>query len=64
MKRIDLIRHLRKSGCTLVREGSNHSIFVNIASKRATSVPRHSEVNTFTARKICRDLGIGIEEII
>jgi len=58
MKRADLVRHLTKEGCTLVREGSRHSVFVNIVTKRSSSVPRHKEINNFTVRKICRDLGV------
>ena len=58
MKRIELVRHLIKEGCTLMREGSHHSIFINMVTKRSSSIPRHKEINNFTARKICRDLGI------
>jgi len=58
MKRIDLVRYLIKKGCTLVREGSRHSVFINMVTRRSSSVPRHKEINNFTARKICRDLGV------
>ncbi|MEK7620332.1 MAG: type II toxin-antitoxin system HicA family toxin [Patescibacteria group bacterium] len=58
MKRVDLIRHLRKQGCVFLREGGNHSIFFNPALSRVSSVPRHSEINDFLAKKICKDLGI------
>lgn len=58
MKRRDLVRHLESHGCELLREGSRHSVFVNRSKGKASSVPRHSEVNDFTARKICRDLEI------
>ena len=58
MKRLDLLRHLVSSGCELLREGSRHSVYVNPAIKRTTTVPRHGEVNELLARKICRDLGI------
>ena len=27
MKRLDLIRHLEKNGCVLLREGGSHSVF-------------------------------------
>jgi len=53
-----LVRHLRLHGCRLLREGARHSIFVNAAGDRTSSIPRHREVNDFTARKICRDLGV------
>ena len=59
MKRTELVRHLEAHGCLLLREGARHSIFVNRAAGKATSVPRHKEINDFLARKICRDLEIG-----
>ena len=58
MKRRELIRHLTAHACTLIREGSDHSWWGHLASNRRSAVPRHSEVNRFLARKICRDLGI------
>ena len=58
MKRRDLIRHLEKHGCELLREGGNHSIFVNRAAKKSSAVPRHREIDDFLVRKICRDLEI------
>lgn len=58
MKRRALIRHLRAHGCYLLREGGNHSVFVNPDNNRISAVPRHREINDFIARKICRDLGI------
>ena len=58
MKRDDLLRHLRQYGCVLLREGGKHSVFVNRATRKATTVPRHREINDFLAKKICRDLEI------
>jgi predicted RNA binding protein YcfA (HicA-like mRNA interferase family) len=58
MKRIDLIRHLETHGCELLREGSNHSVYVNRSARKTSTVPRHREINDFLARKICRDLEI------
>jgi mRNA interferase HicA len=58
VKRADLIRHLEQHGCELVREGRNHSIYVNRRARKSSSVPRHREINEFLARKICRDLEI------
>ncbi len=57
MKRIDLIRH-EANGCELLREGSNHSVYVNRVAHKTSTVPRHREVNDFLARKICRDLDV------
>lgn len=58
MKRRDLLRHLQQHGCQLVREGGRHSIYWNPTAQKTSSVPRHSEINNFLAKKICRDLGI------
>jgi mRNA interferase HicA len=56
MKRRDLIRHLERNGCEFLREGGNHTIYVNRTKQKVSAVPRHREVLEFTARKICRDL--------
>jgi hypothetical protein len=58
MKRADLIRHLESHKCELLREGGNHTVYVNRAAQKSSSVPRHREVNDFLARKICADLQI------
>jgi predicted RNA binding protein YcfA (HicA-like mRNA interferase family) len=58
MKRLDLIRHLEAYGCTLLREGGRHSVYVNREKGKSSTVPRHREINDFLARKICRDLEI------
>ena len=58
MKRIDLIRHLEKHGAEFLREGGNHSVYVNRKARKASTVPRHREINEFLVQKICRDLEI------
>lgn len=58
MKRRDLLVYLSSCGCQLLREGSEHSIWWNPISKQRTSIPRHREINDFTAVKICLQLGL------
>ena len=58
MKRRDLIRHLEQQGCELLREGANHTIYVNRTARKAGVVPRHREINEFLAAKICKDLDV------
>ena len=58
MKRIDLIRHLEQHGCEFLREGGEHTVYVNRTARRSSSIPRHREVNDFLARKICDDLQV------
>jgi predicted RNA binding protein YcfA (HicA-like mRNA interferase family) len=57
MKREDLLRYLRSQGCELKREGGVHSIGVNLQGK-TQAVPRHTEIEEFLARAICRKLGL------
>lgn len=58
MKRNELIRHLNRNGCYLLREGGNHSIFQNSANKKQTAVGRHPELSDLLCKKICRQLEI------
>jgi predicted RNA binding protein YcfA (HicA-like mRNA interferase family) len=58
MKRRDLVRHLEQNGCEFLREGGNHTIYINRRARKVSSVPRHREVFEFLARKICKDLEI------
>ena len=51
MKRLDLIRHLERNGCVLLREGRSHSVFINRATRKSSTMPRHREINEFLARK-------------
>lgn len=60
MKRLKFISHLNNYNCILLREGTRHSIFYNIKNSKTSSVPRHTEINNFLARKICRDLDIPV----
>lgn len=58
MKRSDLLRHLRASGCELLREGGRHSWWHNPSQNKRSAIPRHTEINDALALKICKDLGI------
>jgi len=58
VKRRALVRHLEEHGCELLREGGNHSVFVNRSTRKTSTVPRHSEINDDLVKKICKDLGI------
>lgn len=41
-----------------MREGAKHSVFLNPENDFISTVPRHVEIDSFLARKICKDLGI------
>ena len=58
MKRTEFIKHLNKYNCHLIREGGNHSLYFNPASKKQTAVPHHPDILDNLCRKICKQLEI------
>lgn len=58
MKRRDLLRHPEKHNREFLREGGNHTIYVNRRTQKSSAVPRHGEIIKFIAQKICKDLDI------
>jgi mRNA interferase HicA len=58
MKKSILIKYLQKNGCELLREGGNHSWWINPNKNLRSAVPRHSEISNILANKICKDLGL------
>jgi mRNA interferase HicA len=58
MKRRDLIKHLESHGCEFVREGKEHTLYVNRREKKASAVPRDCEIPGGTVRAICRARGV------
>jgi len=58
MKRGDLLRHLRRNGCYLKREGASHSLWANPTTGEVEAVPRHAEIANRLAKKICRGLSV------
>jgi len=58
MKRKVLLRHLRRFGCVLKREGRSHSLWCNPQNGVVEAVPRHTEISDRLARKICKSLSI------
>jgi predicted RNA binding protein YcfA (HicA-like mRNA interferase family) len=58
MNRRLLIRRIEKMGCELLREGGNHSIYVNRRQKKVTTIPRHNEIDDNLAKRIFKDLGL------
>lgn len=58
MKRVTRLKHLRKHGCVLKREGRSHSLWTNPQTGQTEAVPRHTEIADQLARKICRGLSV------
>ena len=66
MRRADLIRRVRQAAkrrhrtWILHREGREHDIW--ICGDTKVSVPRHREINTYTAEAIFKDLEVELGE--
>ena len=58
MKRVDLIRHLERHGVQFLREDGSHTVYVNRAVGKTSTVRHHREINDFLAQKICKDLEV------
>jgi predicted RNA binding protein YcfA (HicA-like mRNA interferase family) len=58
VKRTSLLRHLRRHGCYLKREGGAHSLWCNALTGEVETVPRHAEIADRLAKKICRGLSV------
>jgi hypothetical protein len=53
-----IIKILVKQWMYLEREGKKHTVVYNPSTNLSSTIPRHREINTFTGKNICRDLGI------
>jgi mRNA interferase HicA len=58
VKRLALLRYLEMHGCQFVREGGNHTVYINPVARKVSAIPRHREINEFLVIKICKDLDI------
>ena len=58
MKRNQLLKHLRKQGCHLKREGASHSLWINPQTGQVETIPRHTEISNRLAKKICKGLDL------
>lgn len=58
MKRRELLRHREANDCFCARDTGPHSIWKNAATNEIQPVPRHVEIDSFLARRICRRLSV------
>lgn len=57
MKRRDLIKLLEAAGYRIARDDGDHTIYTKPDS-RPVQVPRHREINEFTAKAILKAAGL------
>ncbi|RWZ83859.1 MAG: type II toxin-antitoxin system HicA family toxin [Hydrotalea sp. AMD] len=58
MRLIDFDRHLKTRGCSIIRQGGNHTIYFNPENRKTTAVPRHREIKNVLVKAICKQLEI------
>lgn len=60
MKYNELYKKLREAGCSLLRHGKRHDIWINLRTGMTAELPRHGteEVPKGTLKSICRRLGL------
>ena len=56
MKRAELIRQIKKLGCTLIRHGGKHDWYQNPETGMCQPVPRHDEIKDHLAKHILKKL--------
>jgi mRNA interferase HicA len=55
MKRRERERRLREQGWQLARHGKRHDVW--LLGEREIAVPRHTDINEYTARAILKEAG-------
>lgn len=58
MKRVEFLKHLRAHGCIMLREGANHTIYLNPANQKQSTIGRHQELSNLLCKKVCKQLEI------
>ena len=56
MKRVDLLQKIIENGAVFVRSRGGHDIYRNVITGATQPIPRHREINEYTARSILKHL--------
>jgi hypothetical protein len=56
MKRSELLQKLKRQGAVLVRHGAKHDVYIQPGTGKESAVPRHDEINEYTAKAILKKL--------
>jgi hypothetical protein len=56
MKREKLLEKVNETGAIFVRYGRKHDIYENPRTHEYTHIPRHPDVNEYTAKEILKKL--------
>jgi predicted RNA binding protein YcfA (HicA-like mRNA interferase family) len=56
MKRSELLQRLNKTGAVFVRHGGSHDVYMQPKTNKEAAVPRHDDINEYTAKSILKKL--------
>ena len=56
MKKTELLQKLNKQGAFFVRHGAKHDVYFQPKTNKEATVPRHTEINEYTAKAILKKL--------
>jgi len=56
MKKSELIQKLNRQGAVFVRHGAKHDVYMQPKTNKEATVPRHEEINEYTAKAILKKL--------
>jgi len=56
MKKAALIQKLSRQGAVLLRHGAKHDVYVQPKTNKEATVPRHDDINEYTAKAILKKL--------
>ena len=56
VKKVELLQKLTRQGAVLLRHGAKHDIYMQPKTNKEATVPRHDEINEFTAKAILKKL--------
>jgi predicted RNA binding protein YcfA (HicA-like mRNA interferase family) len=56
MKKAELLKKLNRQGAVLARHGAKHDVYRQPKTNKDAAVPRHDEINEYTAKAILKKL--------
>jgi hypothetical protein len=56
MKREKLLEKVNEMGAVFYRRGKKHDVYENPRTHKFISIPRHADINEYTAKGIIKDL--------
>lgn len=58
VKRRDFLKKLKKLGIMIDEHGGRHAKLLNPINQKIAPLPRHTEIDDFTAKEILKQLGL------